>query len=408
MNSVQVYAYPKPYAFSDLRSIEPVLEVCATLRATYISRNWNELRPLLLSDARSAHIAVLERELRNDHPTAPDLIDAWFAKTRNVSATVAMKEFPRLVQGKFTRKLMSSVMGWIYWKYSNDVMGLGKGLSNTTIQKMLTPTWTLGSVRDENWLAVQTRCPNCSSSAEFAYGRAPKQLDDYGGPSLICPSCGHREVLSSRAADYISHLHCDCNYCGGVRARANDDARRVGVLALIAFAKELRELTAISFTHKDARPNQSSSQISEAGRKFCAAVEATPWATLPELLEASCMNGQSTAFKSDYEIINEAWKVIPELVEDGVISVLLDGLDFPENDHRFAASARKSYSEGYRERCAAENVQELTTFLIGPESSVKEHMQAWLVAAEKLSRGWGFLPLNINLAINRDRLKRLR
>lgn len=408
MSSVQVYTFSKPFAFSELQSMKAFLGVCASLKDSYIERNWPELRRLLMGEAREGHIARLEQEVRRHLPHAPAVLDAWFANTRSAGSSAAEKAFPRLAEGRLPEEVRTCVLGWLYWKYSNDFLGVGKGLSKTLLGNVLDRLYFLGSTRNVTWLAVPIRCPHCSGTAEFAAVQVEPLYEELRGTSMECSSCGHREFLSADDSESISAVSCDCSHCAAVRVQAAADARRLVAPTITDFAKEIRELTAQAFALVDVQPGPPDQPLSPSGEKFCEVVDAHPSAPLPQLLEACWLGGRTRGIAHPYHTLNEAWNILPQLISDGLVDAYLDERGLPADDHLLVEIALRSRDQWWgRGRNSDQKVHALSTFIMGPRSADKEHLQAWLDGADELGfeQSWGLLPLKFQFAVNRDRLR---
>lgn len=320
-----VYNLRKPFAYESLSCTAPLNAVLESVKSTYLSGHWPSVRALLRGDARARHVANLEQRLCAYDSSIPAKVDAWLSSRQNDGAAKAEKTFPSLLdQLAHETDALNVLVPWLYWKYSNDVLGRGKGISDTLFRKIFGDSVFLFDPK-EQWLEVPMSCPYCGDNAIVrATGDRPYE-DDHLKASLTCATCHHAESNEIRNIAEASSLYCDCARCIGTREQAAEQARQLAASTITSFTAEVRELVEDAVSSIMMAPPRA--HLSEVGRRFVSLAESNPTATLVDLLKM-LTPGRSSRFISPYELRVEAWKALPELVKDGLVDAFYDPLSF--------------------------------------------------------------------------------
>lgn len=400
-----VYNLNKPFAYDALASTAPLHAVFRTLNSSYLTDHWSSVRTLLQGKARAVHVAGLEEKLCIHDPTIPARVDAWLTSKSKIGAAKAEKTFPPLQEELLATDAEEVLIAWLYWKYSNDFLGVGKGLSDTFIEKLFGDASLSVFFPKEQWLQVAMPCPYCGGDALLNATGAKPRIDYRLNASIACSSCGHVERAGIGNMRTPSSLECDCVRCSGVRDQAAQNARQLTAATITSFASEIRRMVQETASSLTAGSRQRG--LSELGQRFMAASDANPSAPLVELIQNLMPGRQDRRIIHPFEFHNESWKLLPDLVADGLVDAYFDVGELPQEDQGLVETTIRGRDNLWRGKNKSElQVHALTTFILGPKSSAKEHVKSWFDSAQEIGmlHSWSVLPLTFQFAVNRDRL----
>lgn len=398
-----VYNFHVPFSYESLASTASLRKVFHLLKDSYISRNWATIRNLLTGDARTAHVASLEERVWRCDSAAVRRVDEWIMSKRTIGAAAADKAFLQLTDELKSAQYDKSVLhAWLYWKYSSDVLGSGKGISRTLITK----AFHLG-VTQALWLEVPVSCPHCAGTATLRSTSVMPRVEYTLDASLSCSICRHTEVVHHFQTKDTAVLNCDCAHCVGVRTEAAQLARKCAASSMNATANELRKMVADVVASLSAGRRQK--ELSNGGRRFMAMADANPSASLLELIKYM-MPWEAKRMVHPYHFWVEAWKVLPDLVSDGILNAYFDIEELSKDNQELLEKTIRGRNAMFMdERYSDSMVHDLTTFLLGPKSDAKEHIKQWITSVDEIGfdQSWSVLPLTFQFAVNRDRLQTL-